>query len=360
MENKMKSKVSVVIPLYNQKRYLNACVDSICKQSYKNLEIIIVNDGSTDDSSERAKALAKNDARIKVFDKQNEGTSYARRDGYLQSTGDYITFVDNDDMLPTDAIEHMVTCMETKDTDLVLGGVTRILGFLSKKSALGSFPIDEVVSNPRLFDEYYIGFFRNTVFPINIWGRLYRKSVIDEAYKNTELFSAEMPCMAGDEYFNLKLFPFLRSMYRTDKVVYLYRIGGTVDYYNRFFPETFVLSDKRLALLDKYGYVNGYQPLYVEYINMVYYHAQQMLQFKQGDRDDVIAFFKKELNRRSIVSRMTEYFEQNKSDDVGIRLMLNRDYDGMYEHALQLMHQRCNKLSYKTKRLVMALIDKLS
>ena len=76
-------KVSVIVPLYNQKRYLEQCIRSITNQSYKNLEIIIVNDGSTDDSLVRANKLAESDSRIIVFDKQNEGTSFARRDGYL-------------------------------------------------------------------------------------------------------------------------------------------------------------------------------------------------------------------------------------------------------------------------------------
>ena len=112
-------KVSVIVPLYNQKRYLEPCIRSITNQSYKNLEIIIVNDGSTDDSLVRANKLAEGDRRIIVCDKQNEGTSFARRDGYLLSTGDYITFVDNDDLLPIRSIEIMVHLMEEKNLLLV-------------------------------------------------------------------------------------------------------------------------------------------------------------------------------------------------------------------------------------------------
>ena len=359
MEKVLKSKVSVVIPLYNQKRYLDDCIHSISNQTYENLEIIIVNDGSTDDSYARAKELAQKDERIIVLDKQNEGTSFARRDGYLRSTGDYITFVDNDDLLPKDAIELMVTCMEEQKTDLVFGAVSRKLGFLSKYTSYGSFPVNELVTSPQLFEEYYIGFFKNTIFPINIWGRLYRKSVVDLAYKNTELFSTEMPCMAGDEYFNLKLFPFLKSMYRTDKVVYHYRLGGTVDHFNRFFPETFVLSDIRLALLDQYGYEQGYKHLYVEYVNMVYYHAEQILQYKQGNRDDVIAFFKKELDTREIVPRLTQYFVENKVDDVGIQLMLNRDYEEMYNYAYRSMRQRCRTIAHKARCLLLSVMEQI-
>ncbi len=353
-------KVSVIVPLYNQKRYLEQCIRSITNQSYKNLEIIIVNDGSTDDSLVRANKLAESDSRIIVFDKQNEGTSFARRDGYLLSTGDYITFVDNDDLLPVHSVEIMVNLMEDKDLDMVFGGISRKLGFIVKKQAFGSFPVHEIVESPRLFNDYYLGFFKNTIFPINIWGRLYRKSVIDEAYKDTELFSYEMPCMAGDEYFNLKIFPYLKAVYRTDEVVYCYRLGGTVDHFNRFFPETFVLSDKRLELLDRYGYEKGYLPLFVEYVNMMYYHAMQLLLYKQGEKADVIAFFKDELKRRSIVPRLVDYYKKNIADNQGIILLMNYDYEAMYLYAYNLMREQYEGVRYKVRKLALNLIERLA
>lgn len=105
--------VSILIPLYNQERYFKACIRSVERQTYKNLEIIVVNDGSTDRSPQMAHDWAARDSRVKVIDKQNEGTSYARRDGYLHSTGKYITFVDNDDLLPKDAVELMVDCIKS-------------------------------------------------------------------------------------------------------------------------------------------------------------------------------------------------------------------------------------------------------
>lgn len=352
-------KVSVIVPLYNQKRYLEQCICSITNQSYENLEIIIVNDGSTDDSLIRAIKIAESDSRIIVCDKQNQGTSFARRDGYLYSTGDYITFVDDDDLLPVHSVETMVHLMEDKKLDMVLGSISRKLGVIVKKQAFGTFPLHEVVVPPRLFNDFYLGFFKNTIFPINIWGRLYRKSVIDEAYKDTELFSDEMPCMAGDEYFNLKIFPYLKAVYRTDEVVYCYRLGGTVDHFNRFFPETFVLSDKRLELLDRYGYEKGYRPLFVEYVNMVYYHAIQLLQYKQGDKADVIAFFKEELERRFIVPRLIDYFMKNSTDDRGILIFMSRDYEVMYLYAYRLLREKCNGLRYKARKMALNLMERL-
>lgn len=350
--------VSVIVPMYNQEKHLDACLRSICNQSYKNIEVIIVNDGSKDKSPLIAHRWADKDARVRVIDKNNEGTSFARRDGYLNSKGDFITFVDNDDMLPKNAIELMVRHMVEKDVDLVYGSVTRFFGWIRQNKPFGTFPVDEIVRVPRLFDDYYLGFFRNTIFPVNMWGRLFRKSVVDKAYQDTELFSPAMPCMAGDEYFNLKLFPYLSSMYRTDEPVYNYRYGGTVDHFNKFFPEVFVLSELRVKLLDQFHYTEGYEPLFEEYVNMVYYHAEQYILYNQGDKDDVIAFFKKELESRELVPRLEKFYTEIGTDDEGTLLLINRDYERMYDHAQQLADSLRSQLRYRLKRTLLTVAER--
>ena len=342
--------VSVVVPLYNQKRHIKACLQSIRSQTYKNLEIIVVNDGSVDESPEIAKRMAQKDYRIKVIDKQNEGTSFARRDGYLASTGAYLTFVDNDDTLPKNAIELMVSVMESKNVDMVFGSVTRKLGLITQKQVYGSFPVGEIVSSPRLFDDYYIGFYRNSVFPVSIWGRLFRKSVVDEAYQNKELFSAKMPCMAGDEYFNLQIFPFLKSMYRIEDVVYFYRYGGTVNHFNNFFPEVFTLSDKRLELLDDYNYQKGYKPLFDEYVASMYGYAAMMIHYKERDKKGIFEFFNDEIIHRKVMNRMLQYYDQNGIIREDIQLIKEKDFEGMYSRACLMEKKAYGTLRYKMKQ----------
>ena len=92
-------KISIIIPVYNSKKYLRKCLTSLKKQSYKNLEIILINDGSTDNSLDICNQYKKIDKRFKVYTKKNGGTSSARNYGIKKSTGDYITFVDNDDFI---------------------------------------------------------------------------------------------------------------------------------------------------------------------------------------------------------------------------------------------------------------------
>lgn len=355
-----KSKVSVIVPVYNQKRYLDSCIRSICNQTYKNLEIIVINDGSTDDTLNRLKRIAESDERIKVYDKQNEGVAYARRDGLLRSTGEFVTFADNDDLLPTDAVQTMVGYILKEKVDLVIGRFKRFLGFVKWNGFNSSFPVHTVISQPELFENYYGSFFGEGSFPINVWGRLYRKSAIDGALQKTELYSPEIRCLADDLYMNMKLFPYLRSMYMTDEVVYYYRYGGTVDHFNRNYPEVFTVSDKRFEMLQQQRLDKYYGSLFEEYVNMVYYHALQLLMFKKGDRDSIIAFFENELNNRKLVPCLMKYYAQNKTDKESVTLLVNHNYEGMFNHALGLMKQLSSSPLYKTKRIFLSLLERLA
>ena len=115
--------VSIVIPVYNAGRYIKRCVDSIIEQTYQNWEIIAINDGSTDDSLAILNQYKEND-RITVIDSPNRGVVNARNTALEYAKGDFLTFVDADDYLPTTALELMVERMVSTDSDLVVGGYT--------------------------------------------------------------------------------------------------------------------------------------------------------------------------------------------------------------------------------------------
>ena len=96
--------VSVIIPVYNVEKYLRRCLNSVIDQEYKNIEIILVNDGSTDNSLEIAISYKEKDKRIKVFSQENQGLSAARNMGLDKSHGEYITFIDSDDYVSKDYV----------------------------------------------------------------------------------------------------------------------------------------------------------------------------------------------------------------------------------------------------------------
>lgn len=117
--------VSVVIPVYNTAPYLRACLDSVKNQSYKNLEIIVINDGSTDNSVEIIKEYVESDNRFILYEQSNHGLGYTRNKGIQLSTGEYIFFLDADDKLPKNAILHLLKAIKNSDVDYAAGKILR-------------------------------------------------------------------------------------------------------------------------------------------------------------------------------------------------------------------------------------------
>jgi len=115
--------VSIIIPVYNTAKYLSNCLNSIINQSYCNLEIIIIDDGSTDDSYKIAKKYASKDSRIKLVHQKNSGQSTARNHGIKLATGKYISFIDSDDLITKDFIEKLLKPFGAKDTILSVCGI---------------------------------------------------------------------------------------------------------------------------------------------------------------------------------------------------------------------------------------------
>ena len=105
--------VSVILPVYNVEKYLIKCLDSVIRQTYQKLEIILVDDGSTDSSGKICDEYANKDGRIKVFHKKNGGLSDARNYGIERSTGEYLAFIDSDDYVDDDYIEFLMNLTES-------------------------------------------------------------------------------------------------------------------------------------------------------------------------------------------------------------------------------------------------------
>ena len=112
--------VSVIVPIYNVENYVSKCIQSICEQTYSNIEIVLVDDGSTDNSGAICDDYKKKDMRIKVIHKKNAGVSAARNTGINKSTGDYICFVDGDDYVMNDYVEYLLQLAQKKKAEIAL------------------------------------------------------------------------------------------------------------------------------------------------------------------------------------------------------------------------------------------------
>ncbi|MBE6024850.1 MAG: glycosyltransferase [Cellulosilyticum sp.] len=114
----MKPLISVIVPTYNVEKYISKCLDSIISQTYENIEIIVVNDGSTDNSLSIVEEYEKKDARIKVFSQKNQGLSAARNTGIDNSKGEYLLFIDSDDYIETNMIEVLENNIRENNADI--------------------------------------------------------------------------------------------------------------------------------------------------------------------------------------------------------------------------------------------------
>lgn len=176
MDYKKAPLVSVIIPIYNVERYLEQCIISVVHQTYKNLEIILVNDGSPDDSLKICEAWSNRDSRIRVLNKQNGGLSDARNAGLRVASGDLIVFVDSDDWISINMIENMVSEMVKYHADMV------ICDFVN---AYDSGHMDKHIKNefePKVVNSQEL--MKLTIedreITNHVWRRLYKRELIQE------------------------------------------------------------------------------------------------------------------------------------------------------------------------------------
>lgn len=120
------SKISIIIPVYNVEKYLKRCLDSIINQTFKDLEIICINDGSTDDSQKILYEYSSKDSRIKILNQKNSGLSATRNKGTSFASGEYISFIDSDDWIDLDFYEKLYTSAKKYDADIAVAGIIRL------------------------------------------------------------------------------------------------------------------------------------------------------------------------------------------------------------------------------------------
>lgn len=215
------SKVSVVIPIYNSSQYLPQCLDSLLKQTYQNMEILCVNDGSTDGSLEILEQFAQKDERIKIFTKENEGkgAASARNMGLANATGKYVHFLDSDDFFEPNMFEEMVGKAEKTDADVVICRVDCYDDM--NKRIIGNFNSINFQYIPDK-DPFSYKDCPEHIFQIGdlvTWNKLYRKELLDKY----DLKFESIP-ISDDQYVPMLALVYGKRITCVDKVFLHYRI----------------------------------------------------------------------------------------------------------------------------------------
>lgn len=192
--------ISIVIPVYNVEGYLRTCVDSVLSQSYGNFELLLVNDGSRDQSGAICDEYAAADSRVVVIHKENEGPSKTRNRGIEEAKGDWLMFVDSDDILAEGALQKMHDAMLSSGADLCICGYERFRDGWSLPSSLTTEPLQILQSRKELAAVYNQP--KTNMFGVSIWAKLYRLDIIREhKIRFDTAISYEEDCVFNLDYF---------------------------------------------------------------------------------------------------------------------------------------------------------------
>lgn len=250
-------KYSIIIPIYNASKYLEKCISSILLQSYKNFELLLINDGSTDNSLFICDKYKNRDERVIVLNKENGGVSSARNLGLKHASGDYVTFIDADDFVDLQFLEEINSILNENNVDILKYSYTTIYGSFQKKYHFTS-TVDKVI----LYDSYKEEIFNNlfcTYDFTNIWNCFFKKELIHNLKFDINLKYAE------DRKFMFDALLMSKSLFISSKRFYNYIINPSSAMNSKNLEKNFLQLSNNLFVkkymllcLDDNLYINSF------------------------------------------------------------------------------------------------------
>jgi glycosyltransferase involved in cell wall biosynthesis len=247
----LNKKVTAVVCVYNTEEYLARCLESIVNQTLRDIEIIIINDGSTDNGIDIIRRFEEEDKRIIVFDIENHGVSHARNMGLLNATGDYIIFVDSDDYLEHNMLNDMYNEVIHTNSDMAVCNFRRVFNERRETKFL-SMPEEKVI---EVFDDYselvsdIIG--GKVILGRCVWNKLYNTGFLR---KTGVIFEERSKIFAEDAFFNFKTLKYVKKICIIDEALY--------NYYQR---STSVSQTYKVDLIGRYtNFINELENYYAD------------------------------------------------------------------------------------------------
>lgn len=296
-------KISVIVPIYNSEKYLSQCIESILFQTYRNFELILVSDGSTDESLSICKKYQQEDNRIKILELEHKGVSNARNQGINESTGDFICFIDSDDEVDKEYLQTLILLQKKYNADIVEVDLRYI-----KNKPIKNINTKEVVFTPRqmMFRLYS----KNGVRTVIITNKLYRTEIFKKIRFDTEHKNE-------DEFIIHKLlFEAKNKIVVSNQKLYFYRIHKdsrqrtfnmqklellkVFDEREKYFPQDRELINKnRIAKIDMILFLYGIckinkQKESQEYLKSIFEKEYKNIDFKLNIKRKIkyFAFYK--------------------------------------------------------------------
>lgn len=316
------NKISVIVPVYNVELYLKECLDSIINQTYRDLEIILIDDGSTDMSSDICEEYAKKDDRIIVIHQSNQGSASAKNAGLRKASGEYLAFVDSDDFLQEDAYEFMVRQLENHHADII----QCCFRMLYQKS---NREVNNIIDIQTVNNSEFLELFTKDWTCGLLWDKLYKRNIFKDIY-------FKEGHKIDDEFFTYKGVMNSKKILRVPHYIYNYRqrissvmfskdsqlkiISDSLEYLSirreevtKSFPQLKKVYDEHylnmLIILSKNEYINAEHikeirqhikkyfsendklkislGLYIELIKLQFYPSKWLLRNIKIDKSDV-------------------------------------------------------------------------
>lgn len=277
--------ISIIIPVYNTEKYIYKCCDSILNQEYKDYEVLLIDDGSNDNSGNICDYYASIDNRFKVLHKPNSGVSSARNLGINESKGDFITFVDSDDYLDDNYLTHLIS---NKAYDLVVGGAKYIDqdGFHYYTSNNKRIEIN----NSKDFNEFFFEIDISTILDAP-WNKLYKRDYI---IKNNIRFD-ETLFYGEDKLFTLKYLAVCNCIIQLESKSYNYRVYGNKKYtinYKYRLDWINKIEEAYKQLYKKFNYTaDKINPLYSFLIHNYYLIIESLFGSKEKLRKGILCSY---------------------------------------------------------------------
>lgn len=349
--------ISIIVPIYNSQKYLEKCIESLINQTYRDIEIILVNDGSSDKSLDICRQYELKDERVKVISQNNQGTPKARKAGVDAAKGEYIIFCDSDDYMENNAVETLYLYGEKNRCDIVVGNYNRVYGKVKRR--VKQFVEEQIIMHDEYMEKYYTSFFGVQLFQWSLWGRLYKSALLKD--KNVSFYPNDgYKLLVGEDlYLSIQIYPMANIIGIIDKRIYNYRqgSGGTGKYNSNYMKDYKYTYYIRKEFISKYKLPDRYKLLMnVESVNVFRSITEQAILSGKLTKEDVLNFIN-ETYTMDYMQETVEYFRLRKYDGkfkYNIDLLLNFDAE---EYYLQV-NNGLRKEKYKNyiRKIVMRIL----
>jgi glycosyltransferase involved in cell wall biosynthesis len=350
------SKVSIIVPVYNAGKKLHKCIQSILNQTFTDFELILVNDGSTDNSLDICSNYKSLDKRINLINKKNEGSILTRKRGVEIAKSDYVMFVDADDWINKNMVKILYNETVKENLDVVVCNIFRVVGmgiFLKHENDNRYFKENKVFNKKEIIDYLASAYLHGHPFPSSLCAKLYKKEIL----LNSGKYLDRIIFLGDDLFYNLEIFLKANRVKMINKPLYFYRLGG---FTSKYMP--YLFDDM----------VNGYK-IQKEVIEEYYLESKQQryngisIMLLNTFKTCLYNLFIYNFTKHEIIERINEYVQNESvieclSNSGSIKYFPVEYLQAIKNNDIEYLYQLGNKQykRRKPRRIMFKILSKVS